>query len=37
VTVGLVASFDNIWKGIWEKAGELNSTEAYIMNDEPSI
>jgi hypothetical protein len=31
--VGLDASFDNMknWKRIWEKAKEVNSTNAYIQ------
>jgi hypothetical protein len=35
---GLGASFDNMqdWEGILEKAGEVNSTKAYITNDETS-
>jgi hypothetical protein len=34
--IGLDVSFDNMqdWKGIMEKTGEVNSTGAYIMNDE---
>jgi hypothetical protein len=33
---GLGVSFDNMWdwKGVREKAGEVNGTEAYIRNDE---
>jgi hypothetical protein len=36
--LNLDASFDNTWewKGIREKAGEVNSTEVYITNDETS-
>jgi hypothetical protein len=32
---GLDASFDNRlnWKGIWKKAGGVNSVKAYITND----
>jgi hypothetical protein len=35
---GLDGSFDNMedWKGIREKAGEVNSTETYITNGETS-
>jgi hypothetical protein len=35
LNVGLDVSFDNMqdWKGIREKAGEVNSTEVYITND----
>jgi hypothetical protein len=38
VNVGHDASFDNMknCKGIWEKAGEDNSTKAYITSDETS-
>jgi hypothetical protein len=38
LNVGLDASLDNMqdWKGIREKAGEVNSTKAYITNDEIS-
>jgi hypothetical protein len=30
--IGLEVSFDNIqdWKGIWDKAGEVKSMEAYV-------
>jgi hypothetical protein len=24
------------WKGIWEKAGDVNSTKAYVTNDKTS-
>jgi L-rhamnose isomerase len=36
VSVGLDIPFDNIqdWKGIREKAKEVNRTKAYITNDE---
>jgi hypothetical protein len=35
VNVGIESSVDNTqnWNGIWEKTGEVNSTEAYIKND----
>jgi hypothetical protein len=38
VNIGLDMSFDNMWdwKGIREKATEVNSTEAYITNDRTS-
>jgi hypothetical protein len=38
LTVGLDASFNNMqdWKEIREKAGEGNSTKAYITSDEDS-
>jgi hypothetical protein len=34
--VGLTVSFGNIqdYKGIWEKAGKINSMEAYVTNVE---
>jgi hypothetical protein len=33
------ASFGNTqdWKGIWEKAGDVSSTKAYITNDKTSL
>jgi hypothetical protein len=38
LNVDLDTSFDNMydWKGIWEKTVEVNSTKAYITNDETS-
>jgi hypothetical protein len=38
LNVCLEASFDNVqdWKGVLEKTGEINSTIAYITNDETS-
>jgi hypothetical protein len=35
-SVGLDVSFDNLqdWKGVQEKAGEVNSKKAYVTNDE---
>jgi hypothetical protein len=34
LNISLDASFSNMrdWKGIWEKAGEVNSMKAYITN-----
>jgi hypothetical protein len=34
LNVGLNASFGNIqnWKGIWDKAREVNNAEAYVIN-----
>lgn len=39
LSTGLVVSFDNIqdWKGIQEKAGEINSGKPYIINDGLSV
>jgi hypothetical protein len=38
LNVGFDVSFGNMqdWKGIREKAGEVNSAEGYIANDEAS-
>jgi hypothetical protein len=38
INVGLDVSFDNMqhWKGIRERAEKVNSTKAYITNDETS-
>jgi hypothetical protein len=38
LNVLLTVSFDNMydWKGMREKAGKVNSTEAYIKTDESS-
>jgi hypothetical protein len=36
VKIVLDASFHDIleWNGIWDKAKEVNSTKAYVINDE---
>jgi hypothetical protein len=38
LNTGLDASFDNVqdWKGIREKAGEVNSTKTHVTDDETS-
>jgi hypothetical protein len=38
LNIGLSVSLDYMkdWKGIQEKAGDINSMKAYIAHDEPS-